>query len=376
MEKIDGISIVVATKGRVKLLGELLSAVKDARDFYEGASEIILVDDSSPEDQRRIAELCVQYDAKLERYTNTVAMKRNHGVEASQYNLILFLDSDCRPIPELLKLHAACYDSEKTGAAAGPLIFTGEENWFWKCVTLTPYLICFRMPMLAETVPWGATANFSVRKEVFEKTGGFSRVFPNKPGGEDVDLGIMITKLGYEIRSVPDGVVYHAKETWSKVGAMYARVWHYGAADYYLTDRHPELCCQVIPRRTVLFALMALIFIVAAVFRSPWLLLGIPLWAALDIVVMAAIMSRFGFQRSTLARQCVVQTLIIWNELGYLANCLRHRKPSCFNRQIIYFENQLKGTMTNGHITFWRFLICYLLTLLLALCAIRTGFIP
>lgn len=376
MEKIDGISVVVATKGRVKLLSELLSTLEAARAAYAGESEVILVDDSSPREQEQIGELCARYDSRLEHYTDTVAMKRTRGVKLSRYNLILFLDSDCRPVPDLLNCHVACYDSDTTGAAAGPLIFTGPENWFWKCVVLTPYLICFQMPLWGETVPWGVTANFSVRKDVFDEIGGFSSVFPNKPGGEDVDLGLMITKAGYKIRSVPDGIVYHAKETWSQAAPMYRRVWHYGAADYYLIDRHPELCCGAVPRRTVLFTAMSLFFILIAVVKSPWMLLGIPLWVALDILVMATIMSRFGFQRSSIARQCVVQTLIIWNETGYLLNCLRHGKPSYVNRQIIYFENQLKGLMTNGHITFWRFLICYLITLLLALTAIRVGIIP
>lgn len=363
MQEIDGISIVVATKGRVRLLEELLQGIRVARENYEKPCEVILVDDSSVKEQEKIEVLCEKYNAILEKYANSVSMKRTHGADIAKYNLILFLDSDCKPVPEILKKHSESYENEKIGAAAGPLIFEGEENWFWKCVTLTPFLICFKMPLWGETVPWGATANFSVRKEVFHKIGGFSSDFPNKPGGEDVDLGLMITKAGYTIKSLPDAIVYHAKETWSKVKPMYKRAWYYGAADYYLVDRHQDMVCDAVPKRTMISFGMTLVFILFGIFASPWYLLEIPVWYLLDILIMAGIMCKTGFEKSGFFKQCVVQTIIIVNELGYVVNCLRHGRPGYIGRQIIYFENQLKGTMTNGHATFWRFIMSYSIVL-------------
>lgn len=78
---------------------------------------------------------------------------------------------------------------------------------------------------------------------------------------------------------------------------------------------------------------------------------------------MAGIMCKTGFERSGFFQQCVVQTIIIVNELGYVVNCLKHRKLRYIDKQIIYFENQLKGTMTNGHATFWRFTMSYIIVL-------------
>lgn len=42
---LNGISIVIATKGRVKLLEDLLISVKEARSNFEKPSEVLLVDD-------------------------------------------------------------------------------------------------------------------------------------------------------------------------------------------------------------------------------------------------------------------------------------------------------------------------------------------
>ena len=45
--ELNGISVVIATKGRVKLLGDLLESVYLARLNFPGKSEVIIVDDSS-----------------------------------------------------------------------------------------------------------------------------------------------------------------------------------------------------------------------------------------------------------------------------------------------------------------------------------------
>ena len=374
MNEIDGISIVVATKGRVNLLKELLVGIQEARKLYDKPCETILVDDSSEKEQAEIQALCEEYDAHLEKFTASVAMKRNHGVQIAQYELILFLDSDCNPVPEILQLHESYYTEDAVGAVAGPLEFVGEENRFWKCVRLTPYLICFKMPYWGETVPWGATANFSVRRSVYLEVGGFSPVFPNKPGGEDVDLGLLITEAGYKIMSAPKAVVYHAKETWSQKKQMYRRAWYYGAADYYLVDRHKSMTCSAVPKRSVIAFWACLAMILLAVIKSPLLLLGIPLWILADIGSMSAIMSRVGYEKSTFFQQWTVQKMIIVNELGYVLTCLKKGKPSYINDQIIYFDNQLKGSMTNSHITFWRTLLCtftfFVLVCVLRLCGI------
>lgn len=364
MKEIDGISIVVATKGRVKLLEDLLIGIGEARKKYSRPCETILVDDSNASDQAEIEKLCEKYDAHLEKYTSSVAMKRNHGVEISKYELVLFLDSDCNPVPEILNLHEECYTENSVGAAAGPLEFVGDDNRFWKCVRLTPYLICFKMPYWGETVPWGATANFSVRKSVYLEVGGFSEAFPNKPGGEDVDLGLLITEAGYKIKTAPKAVVYHAKETWSQKKQMYRRAWYYGAADYYLVDRHPKMVCGAVPKRTVIAFWAMLATILLSIIKTPLLLIAIPLWFLADIGNMSIIMSKIGFEKSTVPQQWEVQKMIIINELGYVAKCLFKGKLSYINKQIIYFDNQLKGSMTNGHVTFWRTIICFIIVMI------------
>ena len=61
---LNGISIVIATKGRVKLLGELLESVQVARNNFDGPTEVLLIDDSNENDVKEIEKFCIKYDAK------------------------------------------------------------------------------------------------------------------------------------------------------------------------------------------------------------------------------------------------------------------------------------------------------------------------
>lgn len=74
-------SIVVATKGRVQLLIELIESVAVARKNYNGECEFIIVDDSSEKEKAEIIEACDKYDCKYFFYENAVSAKRNFGVQ-------------------------------------------------------------------------------------------------------------------------------------------------------------------------------------------------------------------------------------------------------------------------------------------------------
>lgn len=351
------ISIVIATKGRVKLLAKLLESLQEARRNYPFRSEVLLIDDSSEEDREKIENACKTFDAEMHFFSPSVSGKRNYGAKIARYDIILFLDSDCIATPHLLEEHAKQYLNEKVGAVAGPLEFIGEENWFWKSVILTPYLICFKMPLWGDTSPWGTTANFSVRKEVFQAIGGFDENFPNKPGGEDVDLGLRIVAKGYIIRNTQEGLVYHDKETWSQVGGMIKRAWHYGAADYYLIEKHPDYVADATPRRCLINILMVFVFIIMAVVKSPWYLACMAEWLFLDVLTMSVAMSKYGYQDSSVLHQMAAQLIILSNEMGFLCKCFRKRAPRDMFKQMVYFDNQINGIAYNGNHYFWCFLI-------------------
>lgn len=366
---LNGISIVIATKGRVKLLGELLESVQIARNNFNGPTEVLLIDDSNENDVKEIQKFCIKYDAKKIYYSPSVAEKRNVGARNAQYDIVMFLDSDCIATPNLLNEHYKLYDSEKVGGVAGGLEFVGEDTWFWKAVEKTPFTICFSFPKWMDTVPWTPTANCSMRKEVFEKINGFDRSFPDKPGGEDVDLGLRMVKAGYIFKCTADGLVYHSKKTWTPVKAMFKRLWHYGCANYYLADKHPDYVMEIMPRKTSLYLFGIFgILVASAIKMNPLLLVTIPIWLVLDVMLSSVFINKFASYKGTsFLKQCVVQLLILDNELGYVYTCAKKRKFKYINKDIVYFDGQMDGIQDTSSIMAWENMISFmtLVTMLL-----------
>lgn len=370
---LNGFSIVIASKGRVKLLEELLVSVKEARDNFDGPSEVLLIDDSNESDAKQIKEICEKYDVTLVNFGPSVPEKRNVGARQAKYDIVLFLDSDCIATPNLLNEHYKLYTDDKVGGVAGYLEFVGEDTWFWEAVNKTPFTICFSFPKWMPTVPWTPTANCSIRKEVFEKINGFDRSFPDKPGGEDVDLGLRMTKAGYIFKCTADGLVYHSKKTWIPVKAMFKRLWHYGSANYYLADKHPDYVMKIMPRKTSLFLTgIICVILMALATLNPWTLLTLPIWIILDIMLSAIFINKFASYKGTsFLKQCVVQLLILDNELGYVWTCIKKKKPSYINKDVVYFDGQMDGIQDTSSIMTWcnmcsfAILVCMVLALVI-----------
>ena len=360
---LNGISIVIATKGRVKLLEDLLVSVYEARSHFDKPTEVLLVDDSSPDDVTAINAMCEKYDAKRIEFDPSVPEKRNVGAKQARFDIILFLDSDCIATPNLLNEHYKLYTDEKVGGVAGYLEFVGEDTWFWEAVDKTPFTICFSFPKWMDTVPWTPTANCSMRRSVFEEIHGFDRSFPDKPGGEDVDLGLRMVKAGYIFKCTADGLVYHSKKTWIPVKAMVRRLWYYGSANYYLTKKHPDYVMKIMPRRTSLYltAIIA-VLLLSLITMNFWLLLTLPVWLIVDIMLAAVFINRFAsYKGTTFLKQCVVQLLILDNEAGYTWTCLRKGRPDYINKDVVYFDGQMDGIQDTSSIMTWCNLISFLL---------------
>lgn len=347
-------SIVVATKGRVKLLTELIESIDVARRNYVGACEVLIVDDSSPEESREVQAVCAAHDCIYVYHENGVAAKRNHGASMAENEVILFLDSDCICTEHILERYAEKYSDEKVAAVAGPLEFVGEDTWFWKAIEATPYLTCFYLPKFIPRVEWGVTANFSVRRSVFNEVHGFDENF-KRPAGEDVDLGINIRDKGYVINASPEALVYHSKKTWIPVKSMFRRLNFYGTADCDLINKHPDRGDLVLPKRCFMYMIYFILFILMAVVtKCWWALLGIPAAFLLENAVMSILVNQLSKEKTaTFSQQFVAQMMIHDSDLAYLKRCVTSGKLKNIRRQMIYYIGQYNGMLEIGSYNTW-----------------------
>ncbi|MGN1417976.1 MAG: glycosyltransferase [Acutalibacteraceae bacterium] len=365
----DGISIVIISRGREKLLEELLLSVKKAQQQADFPTEIILVDSSLAESKAKVRSLSEKYNTKYFYQDITVSAKRNYGAKQSRYDVVLFLDSDCVVTQNILKEYAQIYRKHPdAGGAAGPLEFVGEDTWFWKVVEKTPYTIFFSTAKWADTLTWSPTANFSVKKEAFLSVGGFDETFPKNPGGEDVDVGLRLTKAGYVLYSAKQALVYHSKATWSPVKAMFRRVFHYGAGDFYLIERYPHMSCRCMPRRIIMILLGMLMYVLLGFAVNPWFFLGVPAVALCEMSLMSLCVNHLmKYKKTTFAKQFVVQALLLWNEAGYLCECIRKRKIRNMRKQLIFFKPQMDGICYQNVVTSVLYCLFLLVTFILVM---------
>jgi hypothetical protein len=340
-----GVSVIVATRGRVPLVGSLLKGLQVARDQFDGKHEVVVVDDSSESEAEQLSALCEQYGAKFVQCGPNVTIKRNYGARLAQFDILLFLDSDCVATPQLLREHEKYYHNPDIGSVLGLLEFVGPDSWFWSAIQLTPFVMPFDFPKLMQDAPWGPSANLSVRRDVFQAVGGFDETFPQRPGGEDVDLGLRIAKAGYRIRCNPEAIARHSKGTWIPLGSMCHRLLDWGVAECYLMERHPDRVVMTLPRKTLIFIATALVMLVVVLLTGQWWFTAIfPLWVVLDILLQATLQLLWaGRSLGQLPQQFVAALLVLVNELGMVRELIRRRQWRYWVSQMLYTPGQMEG---------------------------------
>jgi len=220
------------------------------RTLLEGtANQIILVCSETdtlshwvetlPDDITTSSRLKVQW----ERPNQGPSYYRNAGIDASDADAVLFIDSDCEVSDGLVAAHQAAYnkyaDTDATvGAVAGVTNLypvTGSKTE--ESLLSSYYVGCFRKAERLEFVNWTPTSNLSVASKVLDDV-RFDTSFPKVGGGEDIDICWQIRDAGYEIAGAGDAVVHHA--LWNPSREIFARMFRWGRAEYHLLKRHPE----------------------------------------------------------------------------------------------------------------------------------------
>jgi GT2 family glycosyltransferase len=220
-QKFCGVSVVIPNWNGADLLAANLPYVISVCNEYPGQSEVIVVDDAS--DDASVTLLREKFSDAV----RTLQHEQNKGfgaacltgVNAARHELVLFLNTDVRPLPGLLQPMARHFDDADTFAVS-PLILS-EDGRIESVSFRIPYLkrgrvhyrrwdwkkVLDRLPRPVITL-WNSGGSMLVSREKFMEFGGFDPVFVPFYG-EDEDLGVRAWRHGWRCYAEPTAAVVH-----------------------------------------------------------------------------------------------------------------------------------------------------------------------
>jgi len=153
-------------------------------------AECIVVDNGSED---RTAEIARVYGAKVIILPNAnIGELRNVGAANAKGDVLAFLDADCVPEKDWLLRACELLKDEKIGAVGNTVLLSDSGNWIEK-------VWYYNVKQNSGDVRYIGSANLLVKRNVFERIGGFS---PELKAGEDRELSWKIQRAG--LRTIHD----------------------------------------------------------------------------------------------------------------------------------------------------------------------------
>jgi GT2 family glycosyltransferase len=209
-------SIVIPVHGRAGLTRQCIDTILAEPPRVE--FEVVVVDDASADDT---AEVLRTYESAIRvvarRENGGFARACNDGAETARGDYLAFLNNDTIPGHGWLDALVAVADGDPSiGAVGSKLLFpndTVQHAGVAICQDGNPRHIYAGFPAdhpavnRARRFQAVTAASMLIRREAFERAGGFDTAFQNCL--EDTDLCMRLGELGHAVWYCPDSVVYH-----------------------------------------------------------------------------------------------------------------------------------------------------------------------
>lgn len=254
------VSVVIPAHDAAATLPELLAALA-AQTLRAG--EIVVADDRSSDDT---AALAARHGVKRVEVPapGGPGTARNAGVAATSGDLLLFLDADTVPPPDWIARMVATFAGEgaETVAIWGPY---SEPRGAAPLARLQYFDIVWNQQPTPTYLEVVTSANLGVRREAFERAGGF----PEMDVNEDYVFGCRLARLGRVRFEREIRVGHRFRDRWWAYFRQ-QRSWTRGVPEMYL--RAPRLLAvpQSFRRQWILLDLALLGVAVAGLVAAPF----------------------------------------------------------------------------------------------------------
>jgi GT2 family glycosyltransferase len=225
------------------------------------------------------------------------ADKRDLSAQKASGNILVFLDDDSYPEPDILEVANEYFKDSSVIAVGGPGI-TPKSNGFWQRVSGAVFLSTFTGGAPERYVPVGKSremddwpsVNLMVRKDIFLSVGGFDcRYWP----GEDTRLCLKLKETGKKLIYAPDMIVYHHRRSGLKQHLK--QVGAYGYHRGFFAKKYPKTSFRIKYFIPSSFAL--LVFTTVFIYWVPNLFIYlIPAWIAYIFIITIGIIETLKFE--------------------------------------------------------------------------------
>jgi GT2 family glycosyltransferase len=223
------VSVVIPTYNRRHQLEQTLAGL--ARQTSTLDTEVIVVSDGSSDgtdEWLRSGATPVPVSPCFQA-NGGPATARNRGAAAARGSLLLFLDDDVVPVPDLVAIHARHHRGlDDDLVVIGPMCAPTDAElspWvLWEQRMLDKQYEAMNLGKWEATARQFYTANASLSRRHLEAVGGFDPTFRR---AEDVELAYRLADAGLSFSFVPEAVVWHyadrSFESWLANAGAYGR---------------------------------------------------------------------------------------------------------------------------------------------------------
>ena len=250
-------SVIIPVFNKVELTFQCLRSLTREVDFAE--TEVIVVDNASTDRTRELLSHFGGYVRVIENEENRGFVDAcNQGAEAAKGRYLVFLNNDTVVLPGWLDALVETAERDERAGAVGSLLLYPDGRLqeagsiIWSDGETLKYgkgrSAADRRFLFAREVDYCSAASLLIRRELFERLGGFDRRYA-PAYYEDTDLCMGVRSLGYKVVYQPASRLYHSEGATAGMDAStgYKRYQVINRAKFYdkwrdvlAREHHPE----------------------------------------------------------------------------------------------------------------------------------------
>jgi glycosyltransferase involved in cell wall biosynthesis len=223
------VSIVIPTYNRLRRLKHVIAAIERQSYPLDNIEVIIVSDGSTDGTHEYLSTIQTPLALRFVPQANAgPAAARNNGIRNAQSDVILFIDDDVVPSPQLVAEHMRLQEGKANLVVLGPMLnppgFAFAPWVAWEQAMLEKQYAAMRRGDWEATARQFYTGNTSLPRQMLLQSGGFDERFRR---AEDIELAYRLEKQGATFTFTMAAVGYHYAErsfsSWLQIPYTYGR---------------------------------------------------------------------------------------------------------------------------------------------------------